>query len=313
MTEIYLSNKDLLEEIFLSKLTYCEFENPKFERYDYILDLEDLENSGKYSGKIDERVIFKDPQIVLTARANRADRLSLILFQKEMEKFDQGLRKTKPKAADYRYDESLINLTDLVFRVHTYEHIPLRETKKKTVKRRADEHTKVNFVPFKHYVIDDLNAQTLREVGRSHTYRGEFCITHGQMTDRMAHMLKLITERYAQKGNWRGYTYVDEMQGQALLQLAMVALQFNEFRSDNPFSYFTAILSNSFTRILNVEKKNQKIRDDLLESMGMNPSFTRQLEYDEAARVAREDREASASNEVDDSLFSSDVLEDTDD
>ena len=37
-------------------------------------------------------------------------------------------------------------------------------------------------------------------------------------------------------------------------------------------------MSHCFTRTLNLEKKNQAIRDDLLINMGMSPSYTRQIE-----------------------------------
>ena len=73
-----------------------------------------------------------------------------------------------------------------------------------------------------------------------------------------------------------GNTYNDEMRGQALLQLSQVGLQFDESKSQNPFSYYTCCVTNSFTRILNAEKKNQNIRDDILTANGLNPSWTRQ-------------------------------------
>jgi len=73
-----------------------------------------------------------------------------------------------------------------------------------------------------------------------------------------------------------GNTYNEEMRGQALLQLSQVGLQFNEFKSQNPFAYYTATITNSFTRVLNIEKRNQTIRDDILEINGLNPSWTRQ-------------------------------------
>lgn len=73
-----------------------------------------------------------------------------------------------------------------------------------------------------------------------------------------------------------GNTYNEEMRGQALLQLSQIGLQFDESKSQNPFAYYTAAITNSFTRILNLEKKNQNIRDDMLEQAGLNPSWTRQ-------------------------------------
>jgi hypothetical protein len=89
-------------------------------------------------------------------------------------------------------------------------------------------------------------------------------------------MFLKLCERYATRSNWRGYTYNEEMRGQALLQLSQIGLQFDESKSQNPFAYYTAAITNSFTRILNIEKKNQNIRDDILEMNGLNPSWTRQ-------------------------------------
>ena len=72
------------------------------------------------------------------------------------------------------------------------------------------------------------------------------------------------------------------MRSQALLQLTQIGLQFDESKSENPFAYYTAAITNSFTRVLNLEKKNQSIRDDILESAGLNPSYTRQNENEMA-------------------------------
>jgi len=66
------------------------------------------------------------------------------------------------------------------------------------------------------------------------------------------------------------------MRGAALIQLIQVGLKFNELKSDNPFAYYTAIVTNSFTRVLLNEKKMQNIRDDILEENGLAPSWTRQ-------------------------------------
>jgi hypothetical protein len=99
-------------------------------------------------------------------------------------------------------------------------------------------------------------------------------------------MIMLLVDRYSKRGNWRGYTYNDEMRGNALLQLSQVALQFDESKSDNPFAFYTQIIKNSFRRVLNIEKKNQDIRDDLLTSAGATPSFTRQVENEMESHAA---------------------------
>jgi hypothetical protein len=77
------------------------------------------------------------------------------------------------------------------------------------------------------------------------------------------------------------------MRGQAILQLTQIGLQFDESKSNNPFAYFTAAVTNSFVRIINIEKRNQVIRDDLLEMNGMNPSYSRTVSGEHAAGVKR--------------------------
>jgi hypothetical protein len=97
------------------------------------------------------------------------------------------------------------------------------------------------------------------------------------MTRKLATMFMKLCERYATRSNWRGYTYNDEMRSQALLQLSQIGLQFDESKSQNPFAYYTAAITNSFTRVLNIEKRNQNLRDDILQMNNLNPSYTRQM------------------------------------
>ena len=72
-----------------------------------------------------------------------------------------------------------------------------------------------------------------------------------------------------------GNSYNDEMKGQAIVQLSQIGLQFDESKSNNPFAYYTAATTNSFVRVINIEKRNQNIRDDILEMNNLNPSHTR--------------------------------------
>lgn len=265
----YLSNKDLLEEIHKSKTSYCEFNDPKYHRYDIIV--EELHN------------IF-DPEVQQQAKENKAHRTASTQFKSAMAEFNNNELDKKPKLAEYKIDPSTLATQDLIYRVYTFEHIPLN-TKKKKIKKERDRYIKTNFLPFKHYIIVDDNPV---EVGRSHSKNGQFSTTHGAMTYKLSKMFMLLTHRYSQRTNWRGYTYLDEMTGQSLLQLSQVGLEFNELKSDNPFSYYTKVLQNSFTRVLNYEKKNQRVKDELLIDSGQNPSYSRQLEHEESMRELRE-------------------------
>ena len=268
----YLNNRDILKEIHASKNTYCWYQD-RVNDHQYDIILPSL-------SKINQRTIAE-------ARRNRADRL----------KRETGVEQNEKKIPN----------TDLVFRITCWDHIPLApkkipktQTKKKKIEDILEfddvpdindglddvlvdvpqDTTKMrlNFPPFEHYRLNEDKVPFI--VGRSHwkgdLQTGEFSKDHGTMTKKLALMFMKLCERYATRSNWRGYTYNEEMRGQALLQLSQIGLQFDESKSQNPFAYYTAAITNSFTRILNLEKKNQNIRDDILEMNGLNPSWTRQ-------------------------------------
>jgi hypothetical protein len=253
----YLNNRDLLTEIHKSKNTYCSYVGDEDHQYDLIVT-----DVKKINGIA-----------IANARKNKAKRLT----QKAWEdaKATGGKRL---KMSDFEVSARKIDKTDLVFRVMTYDHIPLEPGRKRNPKSRADHHIKVNFPPFQHFRLD--NKGQPKCVGKSHWQggmaNGKFNHEHGKMTNKLALMYMKLCERYGTRANWRGYTYNDEMQAQALMQLSQIGLQFDESKSDNPFAYYTAAITNSFTRILNIEKKNQNIRDDIMEMEGMMPSYTRQ-------------------------------------
>ena len=255
----YLNNRDLLAQIHASKNTYCSYVDPIDARYDLIIP--DIK-------KVNAMAIAK-------ARKARSKRLTQEAWEEAKK---AGLKKIK--LSDYTVSTRKIDKAELVFRVMTFDHIPTDSTRKKNPKQTSDYHTKVNFPPFHHYRLDKNGK--LKCVGKSHWVggmaNGHFSCTHGKMTNQLAMMYMKLCERYGTRANWRGYTYNDEMQSQALMQLSQIGLQFDESKSDNPFAYYTAAITNSFTRILNLEKKNQTIRDDLLEQNNMMPSFTRQNE-----------------------------------
>jgi hypothetical protein len=282
----YLNNRDILKEIHRSKNTYCSYLNRELDhQYDIILPSVD---------KINQRTVAE-------ARRNRADRI----------------KRETGEILDPKKD---IANTDLVFRVTCWDHIPkvpkkltkAQQKKKSKLEELLEmddvdenddglqeliedvkqdlNYIKLPFPPFYHYRIDENKEPYL--VGKSHWKgdfeSGEFSKDHGMMTNKLAHMFIKLCERYATRSNWRGYTYNEEMRGQALLQLSQIGLQFDESKSQNPFAYYTAAITNSFTRVLNIEKKMQNIRDDILEQNGLNPSYTRQFKNSREAKVLAE-------------------------
>lgn len=252
----YLNNKDLLAEIHKSKSSFCSFVDPDYHQYDIILDSLD---------KINIRTIAE-------AKRNKAKRLG---------DADYLTRKTageKVKQADCEVDYKKISKEELIFRIMTFDHVPEEPGRKKNPKNVADTRVKLNFPPFQHWKFNEQDE--LICVGKSHWEggmdNGHFSLKGGQATDKLARMWMKLCDRYATRGNVRGYTYNDEMRGQAILQLTQIGLQFDESKSNNPFAYYTAAVTNSFVRIINIEKRNQNIRDDILEMNDLTPSYTRQ-------------------------------------
>lgn len=170
-------------------------------------------------------------------------------------------------------DPETIPVESLVFRVMTDAHIPIIER----YKAKKLVPAKTCFPPFIHVVMTaDGPVEVLRSHWRGGLANGEFSNDHGRTSDRLALAYTLLVERYGRRPNWRNYSYRDEMESFAILQLVEGGLKFNEAKSDNPFAYLTTIVSNAFVRTFNKEKRVQEIRDDLIEEAGMTPSFARQ-------------------------------------
>ena len=259
MRKKYLNNRDLLKEIANSKNSYSSYVDPQTDsQYDIILPSIDRINI----------------RTTAEAKRNRADRQAKLAYTAAIEDGQ------KVKQAEFAVDWKKILKTDVVFRIMTFEHIPEEPGRKKNPKTIADRHVRCNFPPYQHYRFNEEGELII--IGKSHweggMENGFFNKEHGAINNELAKMFIKLCERYATRSNWRGYTYNDEMRSTALLQLSQIGLQFDESKSQNPFAYYTAAITNSFTRVLNLEKRNQIIRDDILEEAGLMPSFTRQTE-----------------------------------
>ena len=250
----YLNNADLLIEIHKSKMTYCWVLDDKYRDFDIIVnDINDI--------TLDLQKVAHDK------RVKRLNTEKIRAVQKET----NCTPKQALEVINDLYTLDVVDINDVVFRVMTNEHIPEADSGKKT---------KVNFKPFKHYIMADNGS--LIEVARSHwkgsLEYGEFNTTKGHITNELGRMFLVLTAKIATRSNYRGYTFIDEMQSDACYWLTKNALSFNEARETtqlNPFAYYTTVVNNVFKAVLNVEKLNRNIRDDLLEVNGFDPSNSR--------------------------------------
>lgn len=103
------------------------------------------------------------------------------------------------------------------------------------------------------------------------------------LTPELVNMLMQLVQRYATSYRWRGYTWNEDMQSEALMNLCKVALKFDlEKAGDypNPFGYYTQIVKRVFLTYIDKEKKQGRIRDEIIEmsETELLPSFGRQAE-----------------------------------
>ena len=89
------------------------------------------------------------------------------------------------------------------------------------------------------------------------------------MSPTLGQMIMTLVDGLAKKDNFRGYTYLDEMKSDAILDI-ISALNRKSFKLENnssSFSYMTTIATNSFIARINKEKKQAYVSCDYLENL----------------------------------------------
>lgn len=251
----YLSNAELLYEINKSKVSYSSFIDPEYEDFSVIIEKEEDITS----------------EILELAKTNKAIHLNRQKLRKMIkEKWSKEAIAEDIDQNSYKPED--ISLDQLVFRIMSFDHVP---TEYNTGKKNMLNNLK--FPPFKHYAYIDGK---FTEVGRSHweggLQNGHFNVEHGKVTNNLSNALIKMVDRYGTKANFANYSYLDEMKGQALLQLATVAIQFDESyvylsenavsKTPNPFSWFTSVIHTSFLKILKAEKRQRDIKDEIMQT-----------------------------------------------
>lgn len=268
----HTSNAELLHEINKSKIAFSSFIDENYQDFSMIIE--------------DESDLT--PEVIQQAKVNKAIQLNRQLLRKLVKD-----KTPKPKIEKIIDEQSLkpedISLDQLTFRIMTYDHVPDEyNTGKKNMLNN------LKFPPFKHYAYVDGK---LTEVGRSHwqggLHNGHFNVEHGIVSNDLSKALIKMVDRYGSKANFSGYSYLEEMKGQALLQLSTVAIQFDESKSNmhahkihtgnppNPFSWYTTTIHTSFLKILKSEKKQREIRDEIMQQEAGMSSYAYQDKDDE--------------------------------
>jgi DNA-directed RNA polymerase specialized sigma24 family protein len=88
-------------------------------------------------------------------------------------------------------------------------------------------------------------------------------------------MLKMAN-RMATKPGFVNYSFKDEMVSDALESMCRYGHNFNPDKSNNPFSYLSQIIGNSFIRRIQREQKNLYIKMKLIDQSNFLDSYERQ-------------------------------------
>lgn len=81
-----------------------------------------------------------------------------------------------------------------------------------------------------------------------------------QMPNYLGECFIKIVDNYGNKANFRNYTYLKDMQSEALLTCVKYAHNFNPDKSKNAFAYFTQITHYCFLQIMAKEKHQTNIK-----------------------------------------------------
>ena len=97
------------------------------------------------------------------------------------------------------------------------------------------------------------------------------CQENGIFSEELGKMVMSIAYNYADKGNFAGYTYKDDMIGDAILTICSYLMSsFNPTKTTNAFAYVTKICENAFLNHLRKQKKHSDIKDALYQRLQEN-------------------------------------------
>jgi hypothetical protein len=86
---------------------------------------------------------------------------------------------------------------------------------------------------------------------------------NAKISDRLGQMFYLISENIANKSNFKGYTYIEDMKSQGYEFLCCYAYNFNKDKG-NAFAYVTQICKSGFIQYLKKENKQSTIKNEII-------------------------------------------------
>jgi len=90
----------------------------------------------------------------------------------------------------------------------------------------------------------------------------------GVISNTLGAMFMKIAERYTSRRNLSGYSYREDMIGEAVTRMVSQIDKFDiNHPAANPFAYFTQVAHNQILALLNREKRQRDIKSNLRDKM----------------------------------------------
>jgi hypothetical protein len=85
----------------------------------------------------------------------------------------------------------------------------------------------------------------------------------GKISNELGEMFVKIAENLSNRPNFIGYTWKEEMIGEAVLTCIKYSKNFNPDKSKNPFGYISRFCYNAFVEYIKKQKKHGDIKETL--------------------------------------------------
>jgi len=93
---------------------------------------------------------------------------------------------------------------------------------------------------------------------------------HVPMKDELVNSFNKLINNYAKHRWFSGYSYLDDMKSAAFVRCLKYGHNFNIEKSTNAFSYFTQVIHNSFRKMVEEERTQQKIKYNAISESNKN-------------------------------------------
>ena len=118
------------------------------------------------------------------------------------------------------------------------------------------------------------------------------------LTNYIGECFVMMAEGLAKRASFSGYTFRDDMVGDAIENCILYAHNFNPEKSKNAFSYFTQMMYYAFLRRIQKEKKQLYVKYKMLEQMDDYTGTVRWSEEDPHEKLSAQKQFRLSDNDI---------------